>query len=341
MNKVYKQQIDKALTSILAKEQLFSKAILVTGASGLIGRAVVKMLSALNDVHNAKIRIVASGRKESSLQELFGDLKGVEYWAFDINKEIESKIEFDYIIHCAAITSSGLFASAPKEVLFDNIFSLKNILDFAIKQNRKSRFLFLSSLEVYGEPYEFQKEFFENDLGYWSLSDTRAIYPYTKRMGELMCASYAKQHNLNFVTVRLSKVFGPDFVQGDTRIGASFLQKAAIGEDLVLNTKGEQKASYCYILDAIAALLSVLAKGESSEIYNASYNGAPVSAFEFATYCANAGGTKVVVKEATKDMGYAKVSHMVQNFDKITALGFKPQYTVKTGVKAGIDALKN
>lgn len=338
---LYINQINKSLNSILNKEKLFNKTILVTGASGLIGRGIVKALSALNAVNNSCIKIVACGRDEKKLAEIFNECndKNIVTFVYDINKAIDAEIQIDYVIHCAAITQSSLFASSPKEVLFDNIIALKNLLDFSAKK-QVSRFLFLSSQEVYGQPYNWQKRFREDDLGYLNLSDTRSIYPYTKRLGELMCAAYAKQDNLDYVCIRLGKVFGPDFANGDKRIGADFLQKAALGENLILNTKGNQKISFCYIIDAVTAILSVLTAGNSGETYNAAPCSA-VTVYEFATLCAQAGNVKAEVKESKVDLGYSKVSHIVQNFDKIKALGYVPCYTVKSGLQSAISILRN
>jgi nucleoside-diphosphate-sugar epimerase len=155
-----------------------------------------------------------------------------------------------------------------------------------------------------------------------------------------MCTAYAKQDNIDFVCVRLGKAFGPDFAESDTRIGASFLQKAARGENIIMNTKGQQRASFVFIINAVTSLLSVLTCGKPGEAYNAAQCGEAISAYEFAEMCASTGGVKVEVKESNADMGYSKVTHMIQNFDKIKALGVRSPYTVESGVRASIEVLR-
>lgn len=338
---IYTRDIITASNNVLNKTKLYGKRFLITGASGLVGRAVIKMLSVCNKNDNANIKIVACGRSADELKLIFSPLddENISYCETDYSKQMKPDGVFDGIIHLAAITSSQMFASDPAKVIFDNIKMLQMVFNFASTQ-KKSRLVYVSSQEVYGEPYKRQKTLKEDEFGFLSINDTRSIYPYTKRIGELLCTTYKKQYGLDFVVLRFAKLFGADFHESDKRIGADFLLRAAKGEIITLNTKGTQKVSFCYILDAVAALLSVFTTAQSGEIYNAAECGRAVTPFEFANICAKYGNTEVTVKETKTDLGYSKVSHMVLDYNKIKELGFNSLYNIETAIKRSIEILK-
>lgn len=51
---------------------------------------------------------------------------------------------------------------------------------------------------------------------------------------------------------------------------SQFMDKAVLGEDIILKSKGQQRYSYCYIADAVSGLLKLLLDGQDGEAYNIS-----------------------------------------------------------------------
>lgn len=43
------------------------------------------------------------------------------------------------------------------------------------------------------------------------------------------------------------------------------MDKAVLGEDIILKSKGQQRYSYCYIADAVSGLLKLLLDGQDGE----------------------------------------------------------------------------
>lgn len=46
---------------------------------------------------------------------------------------------------------------------------------------------------------------------------------------------------------------------------SQFMDKAVLGEDIILKSKGQQRYSYCYIADAVSGLLKLLLDGQDGE----------------------------------------------------------------------------
>lgn len=87
-------------------------------------------------------------------------------------------------------------------------------------------------------------------------------------MVECLCASYASEYGVPVKIARLSQTFGAGVEYEDGRVFAEFARCALEKKNIVLHTKGQTVRSYCYTKDAVAAMLLILAKGESAAAYN-------------------------------------------------------------------------
>ena len=54
----------------------------------------------------------------------------------------------------------------------------------------------------------------------------------------------------------------------DNRVFAQFVRNIIEKKDIILKTTGESVRSYCYITDAITAILAILERGQNAECYN-------------------------------------------------------------------------
>lgn len=145
----------------------------------------------------------------------------------DINDELQLDGPVDYIIHTASITSSAQFVKEPVETILTMVQGCKNILKFAYEK-RVCSFVYLSSLEVYGIPFEENQIslFSENNFGYLDPCKVRSSYPEAKRLAESLCISYFSQYNVPVKIVRLCQTFGPGVSYNDSRVFAEFARCA-------------------------------------------------------------------------------------------------------------------
>lgn len=101
---------------------LKEKTILITGATGLIGQAVIKELLKTNN----HIKIIALVRnKEKAYQILGKETENLEFYFGNVETITPQKMNVDYIIHAASQTSSKLFVANPVETSLTALIGTK------------------------------------------------------------------------------------------------------------------------------------------------------------------------------------------------------------------------
>ena len=286
------------------------KNILITGATGLIGRTLIKKIFDWNEKASEPIGVTAMVRSDKKAQAVLGGYidRGLKIITADVRSVRPENVGADYIIHAASQTSSKAFIETPVETVMTAVEGTVNMLEFARANNAKG-FVYLSSMEVYGTPSTDEKE--------------------SKRMCESLCASYASEYGVPAMVVRLTQTFGPGVEYNDGRVFAEFARCAIEGRNIILNTKGETKRNYLYTEDAADAIFTVLANGTAGEAYNAANEDTYCSIYEMACLVAEecAGGRiEVEIRERpdAAKLGYAPTLHMNLDTSKLRSLGWQP-----------------
>ena len=306
--------------------ELKDRSVLVTGATGMIGSAIIRTLFAANERFGLNINIIACARDEKKAKTLVDN-----YNAIFIKNDIREPLVFienvDYIFHCAANTKSADRVSEPVDVMTSSSDGTRYILELAEKKQIKS-VVFMSSKDIYGQ---FKGEVIENDLGYIDLTDTRSSYPESKRYCEMLCFAFYSQYGVPVKIARLSQTFGAGSLIDDPKIFAQFARSVIAGEDIILHTEGKSYGNYCYISDTVRALFYLLFRGKDGEAYNITNPKANMTVREMAELVAHEFGVKVKIEIPCniKELGYAPVSAYKLNIDKIIKLGWFPRYEIK------------
>lgn len=309
--------------------ELFANSkILITGASGLIGSVLIHCLLALDK----NIRVVAPVRNAGKAANMFSadEQKFIQLIECDIVRYDYSQLEdIDYIVHCAAPTASKFFVEHPVET-FDIIYSgTKVLLDYAKKHAVKG-FVYLSSLEVYGEIHDDTTPVTEDVQGYLDVMAVRSSYPMAKRAAENLCCLYVSQYGVPAKVARLTQTTGAGIAKDDNRVIAQFARLASQGQDIVLHTTGEAARPYCYTTDAISAILYILIKGSVGEAYNVANEETYISARGMAEYLRENFYHSINVKvELNDNMGYAPATKQRLSAGKLRGLGWRPQQGLK------------
>ena len=335
----YEDDIQYVCNLPLPWETIEHKTFLISGASGMIGSFLIHTLFR----KSASIRVIAIGRNRERARERFGaywDSGRFSFYAQDINESVHINEEVDYVIHAASNTHPAAYSGDPIGTILTGITGTKHMLDIAAEK-KAERFVFMSSVEIYGENRGDTTYFSEDYCGYIDCNTLRAGYPEGKRAGEALCQAYRKQRNVDVVTGRLPRVYGPSMLWSDTKAISQFIKKGAQREDIVLKSRGDQLYSYCYVADAAAALLTILLKGTDGETYNIADRGSDITLRELAQFIAGHAGVTVrfELPDAAERAGYSTATTALLNSEKIRALGWSAHWDIRRGVARTIDCL--
>lgn len=316
---------------------LSNKKILITGATGLIGSFVTDTLIWMNEFRHADIEIYAAGRSEAGVCARFGDAVDREYFhyiAYDARNPVSLDFKADYVIHAACSAHPMAYAMDPVGTMQANLTGVMHLLEY-IRNCENARFIFLSTGETYGENPELKEGFSEESSGYINPMNPRSCYPESKRAAETLCASYGAQYGVDAMVARLCHVYGPTITATNSRADAQFLRKALAGEDIVMKSTGAQVRSYCYVSDAVAALFTMLLRGEKGNAYNVANRDSANSIREYAEILAEVGGVNLTfdLPPETEKAGYTKITRAVLNPAKLEKLGWKPSYSLHMGLE--------
>ena len=222
------------------------KRILITGASGLLGRYLCNRLLQL-DVEVYAITRVAPANP----------LHGIKYYPIDLTRQwldedLPSKV--DAIVHLAQSSKFRDFPDSALDVFKVNIQSTARLLDYA-KRAKARQFIYASSGGVYGSgrnPFSESSNFIPSwPLGYYFGS---------KICGELLVKSYADIFNT--VVVRPFFIYGAG--QNRSMLIPRLIDSIAAGK--LINIKGENgiRINPVHAEDAAEAIVVALSLRESA-----------------------------------------------------------------------------
>ncbi len=327
MNKVLLEDVQEfAMTFAMAKE-LHRSTFLITGATGLIGSTMIHCLMALKQ----EIKIIAPVRNMSRAKEKLGEYDGLNFVECNLEKYNFAQLgHVDYIVHCAAPTSSKFFVEHPVETYYSICNISSRILEYARIVGVQSM-VYLSSLEVYGQILDDLKPVTEDVQGYLDLMDVRSSYPMAKRAVENLCCLYASEYNVPVKVARLTQTMGAGCDSEDNRVIVQFTRLAAQGKDIVLRTTGESARPYCYTTDAMSAILYILLRGKNGEAYNVANEETYISAKDLAYYVKEHINPSISIKFDFDDYyGYAPVTKQKLSTNKLESLGWSPYYSLES-----------
>lgn len=234
--------------------------VLITGATGYIGSALVEYLDSETDYD-----IIAHCRK---LPQYFESWKSrfsvVEADIRDKERLLEAlDPDIDAIVHLAAFNDVDT-GESPREALEVNGFGTRTILEIA-EELGSQNVIYFSTLKVYGSNLE----------GTYSVSsplDCEDDYAVTHAVAERYCQMYSSTHGLTTNVVRPSNVFGaPVHPQIDrwTLVPATFCKSAVEDGEIRLRSSGRQSRDFVsldYVCEAIDRLLE--SPGSGYNVYN-------------------------------------------------------------------------
>ena len=317
------------------------KRILVTGATGLIGSAVVDELLRMNASKNQGLSVVVAGRSRARLEKRFARRDALEFADYDALQPLRVKEGVDVIIHAASPASPDLFVGKPVETMLANVNGINEILKYAVA-HPAVKIVYVSSSEIYGKAQPRENGFREEDSGFVDILSPRSSYPMGKRAAETLCASYAAEYGVDVSIVRPGHIYGPTATENDRRVSSLWPRMAARGETIVMKSAGTQVRSYTYCVDCATAILTVCEKGEKGEAYNIANPNSACSIRRLAELIADAGGVDLRVEVPTdaERTAFNPMDNSKLDASKLVALGWRAEYDIERGVRETIDQLR-
>lgn len=245
------------------------KTVVVSGGAGFIGSHLCERL--LRDNYRVVcIDNFSTGSKHNIVHleknPLFSSV------VYDVSHDFPDGLikSADYIYHLASPASPNhhspiSYHSLPFETMLVNTRGTLNFLRIAEKL--KSRFLFSSTSEVYGNPEVHPQP--ETYNGSVSTTGPRSVYDEAKRFGETLTAYFGRERKVDVRIARIFNTYGPRMRHDDKRMLVNFILQGLSGESITLYGDGSQTRSLIYIDDMIEGLMGLMfTNGLSGEIVN-------------------------------------------------------------------------
>ena len=227
--------------------------VLVTGASGFLGRRVVQMLA------EKDVTVRALVRRTSRIDGL--SLPGVEIVCGDIADADSLRAAFsgvDYVVHAAADTSGT--EDGAKRV---TIGGTKNVLELCAANNIR-KLVYISSCSVYGTASCLPgQELGEND-NLEPYPERRGIYSWAKFEAERLVIEWMRQVRITAVCLRPATIYGIGGENLTPMIGFAFGKKLVV----VIDQKGFF-LPLVYVDNLVAAIYATLCSDRGNgQTYN-------------------------------------------------------------------------
>lgn len=341
----YQEDLQNVIGQSIDWDRFRNKSVMISGSTGMIGRFLIDVLMHLNASRELNCSIYALGRDTAKAQKRFDRYWNDPLFHFcecNIAKEILCPAEkIDFVLHFASNTHPKAYSMDPIGTVTANIMGTYQLLEYAAAHDAE-RFLFASSVEIYGENRGDVTLFTEDYCGYINSNTLRAGYPESKRAGEALCQAYIKQKGLDVVIPRLSRTYGPTLLRSDTKALSQFLRKGVAGEDIVLKSEGKQFFSYNYVADTVSGILWCLLYGSCGEAYNVADPASNITLRDLAQLIAEFSGTKVVFElpDEVERQGYSTATVAVMDSGKLQAKGWAAKYDIRTGVARTLRLLR-
>jgi dTDP-glucose 4,6-dehydratase/UDP-glucuronate decarboxylase len=312
--------------------------VLVSGGEGFLPSYLVDALLHANDQGLAPAcRILCvDNRSTADPARLAGRAGRADFSLLehDITAPVELSEPVDYVVHGASIASPTWYRARPLETIDVNVGGTRRLLELARSSAVKS-FLYLSSSEIYGDPPPERIPTTEDYWGHVSSVGPRACYDESKRLAETLCMTYHRLYDLHVTIVRPFNVYGPRLRLDDGRVVPDFVRDSLEQRPLTIFSDGRATRSFCYVTDAAAAMLLLLAEGASGEAFNVG-NDEEVTIVELAEVFDEVSGNGLGVRYATNtDAAYLtdNPSRRSPDLTKLTsAIDWRPAVPLREGV---------
>ena len=306
--------------------------VLVTGASGFVASHLVDSL--LSDGHEVVGVDNFSTGNQGNVAHL-ADNKSFRFVELDVvtGLGILEDVKFDQIFHLASPASPPHYMRLAIETMHVNTTATELLLQHATKH--RSRLLFASTSEIYGDPHEHPQR--ESYWGNVNPIGPRSVYDEAKRFGETFVSHFHRSKGTDTVIVRIFNTYGPRMDPDDGRVVSSFIRDGIKGKPFLVFGDGKQTRSFCFVSDLVAGLRASMDSGIAGPVNLGNPN--EFTLLELATHVGKVLDIDPVLefkelpiddpKQRQPDISYAK-----------SALNWEPKIELAEGLQITADWMK-
>jgi len=243
--------------------------LLVTGGCGFIGSNFINYY--FNQNHDSTIvnldamyycasetNVLDSIRNSSRYHLVKGNL-----CSYDLIFNILNIYQIDTVIHFAAQSHVQNSFEDALQYTHDNVQGTHTLLEACRKHGKITRFIHISTDEVYGESMLNENEEKKNEN---SILCPTNPYAATKAAAELIAKSYYHSFKMPIIITRGNNVYGPN--QYPEKLIPRFIQQLQHDEKVTIQGDGSNVRAFLHVNDVCSALKLILERGKIGEIYN-------------------------------------------------------------------------
>jgi nucleoside-diphosphate-sugar epimerase len=280
--------------------------VLVTGASGFVGRALVEELRHADGAYE----VHPLGRAEGDLADP-GVAKGTL-----------AETRPDIVVHAAARIGVLRCHDAPELAVRSNVLATALLARAAAAQG--VRLVYLSTCDVYGSAAAADEE---------TPAAPESLYALTKLWGEQAAALYAPE---GLTILRLANPYGPGVDAGEAKGAVPTMLRQAEAREPIPVFRGEAR-SFCWIGDAVRAIRLVLESGEEGT-FNIGVDGEAVALVDVARVaCELTGAPHELIEEVEPPPG--RVMTRIAT-ERIRALGWRAEVSLDEGMRMLLESIR-
>jgi dTDP-glucose 4,6-dehydratase len=231
--------------------------IFITGATGFFGVWLLETFIRANDVLNLGAELVGLSRDPEKFFDKvphIANCSAIKLWKGDVRDFEFPQGSFSHVIHAGTTSSAPV---PPLEMLDTIVQGTRRVLDFAVSCGA-SKLLFVSSGAVYGKQPPEITHVPESYMGAPDTLNPDSAYGEGKRVAELLCSIYSKNHGIEVKIARCFAFVGPHLpLDAHFAIG-NFIRDAIGGRVIRVNGDGTPMRSYLYAADLAVWLWSLL-----------------------------------------------------------------------------------
>lgn len=301
------------------------KRALVTGADGFVGGVLCRHLAQAGwEVRSAVLREALSPEVEFQCDITDnGRVDALIAWAGPV----------DVVFHLAALTFVPDSIQHPRQAMRVNVEGTMNLLDACRARLPESRFLYVSTSEVYGPPVELPiRE--EHPL------NPRNPYAIAKAAADSYCGYYHERTGYAVVRMRPFNHSGPG--QSDQFVLSSFARQiarveAGISEPIVRVGNLDARRDFLHVDDVVRAYERAALEGIPGEVYNIA-SGQAVSIREALQMLLEKAATTITVEPVPDRLRPIEVPEIYGSAEKLNGVsGWEPRKTLESLVADILD----